>query len=46
METGSVGWSHFLREPAKVDLPMQRTIHHEDAERWSRLTGQNGGLAK
>ena len=25
-------WSHFLRQPAKVDLPMQRTIHHEDAE--------------
>ena len=25
-------WSHFLRQPAKVDSPMQRTIHHEDAE--------------
>ena len=25
-------WSHFLRQPAKVDLTMQRTIHHEDAE--------------
>jgi len=25
-------WSHFVRQPAKVDSPMQRTIHHEDAE--------------
>ena len=25
-------WSHFLTQPAKVDLPMQRTTHHEDAE--------------
>jgi transposase len=25
-------WSHFLRQPAKVDSPIQRTIHHEDAE--------------
>ena len=25
-------WSHFLRQPAKVDSPMKRTIHHEDAE--------------
>ena len=25
-------WSYFLRQPAKVDLPMQRTIHHADAE--------------
>jgi DNA-binding MltR family transcriptional regulator len=25
-------WSHFLRQPAKVDSTMQRTIHHEDAE--------------
>jgi hypothetical protein len=25
-------WSHFLRQPVKVDSPMQRTIHHEDAE--------------
>jgi len=25
-------WSHFLRQPAKVDSPMQRTDHHEDAE--------------
>ena len=25
-------WSHFLTQPAKVDLPMQRMIHHEDAE--------------
>ena len=25
-------WSHFLRQPAKVDSPMQRTNHHEDAE--------------
>jgi hypothetical protein len=25
-------WSHFLRQPAKVDSPMQRTIHREDAE--------------
>jgi hypothetical protein len=25
-------WSHFLAQPSKVDLPMQRTTHHEDAE--------------
>jgi hypothetical protein len=25
-------WSHFLTQPAKVDSPMQRMIHHEDAE--------------
>ena len=25
-------WSHFLTQPAKVDSPMQRTNHHEDAE--------------
>jgi hypothetical protein len=25
-------WSHFLRQPAKVDSSMQRTIHHEDVE--------------
>jgi hypothetical protein len=25
-------WSHFLRQAAKVDSPMQRTTHHEDAE--------------
>jgi hypothetical protein len=25
-------WSHFLRQRAKVDSPMQRTTHHEDAE--------------
>jgi hypothetical protein len=25
-------WSHFLTQPAKVGLPMQRTNHHEDAE--------------
>ena len=25
-------WSRFLRQPAKVDSTMQRTIHHEDAE--------------
>ena len=25
-------WSRFVRQPAKVDLPMRRTIHHEDAE--------------
>ena len=25
-------WSHFLRQPVKVDLTTQRTIHHEDAE--------------
>jgi hypothetical protein len=24
-------WSHFLTQPAKVDSPMQRTNHHEDA---------------
>jgi hypothetical protein len=26
-------WSRFLRQPAKVDSPMQRTNHHEDAEK-------------
>jgi hypothetical protein len=25
-------WSHFLTQPAKVDSPMQRMVHHEDAE--------------
>jgi hypothetical protein len=25
-------WSHFLRQPAKVDSLMQRTDHHEDAQ--------------
>jgi hypothetical protein len=25
-------WSHFLTQPAKVDSPMQRMIHHENAE--------------
>jgi hypothetical protein len=25
-------WSHFLRQRAKVDSPMQRMNHHEDAE--------------
>jgi len=25
-------WSHFLRQPTKVDSPMQRTTHHEDAK--------------
>ena len=25
-------WSHFLTQPAKVDSPIQRMIHHEDAE--------------
>ena len=25
-------WSHFLRQPVKVDLTMQRMIHHENAE--------------
>ena len=25
-------WSHFLRQPAKVDSAMKRMIHHEDAE--------------
>jgi hypothetical protein len=29
---GNQRWSHFLRQPAKVDSTMQRTIHHEDAE--------------
>ncbi len=24
--------SHFLRQPAKVGSPIQRTTHHEDAE--------------
>jgi hypothetical protein len=35
------GWSHFLRQPAKVDLPMQRTIHHADTETiFRRVQGQ------
>jgi hypothetical protein len=25
-------WSHFLTQPAKVGLPMQRTNHYEDTE--------------
>ena len=25
-------WSHFIRQPVKVDSPIQRTNHHEDAE--------------
>jgi len=25
-------WSHFLTQPAKVDSPKQRMIHHENAE--------------
>jgi hypothetical protein len=25
-------WSHFLTQPAKVDSPMQRMIHHENAK--------------
>ena len=25
-------WSHFVRQPVKVDSPIQRTNHHEDAE--------------
>jgi hypothetical protein len=25
-------WSRFLRQPGKVDSPMQRTNHHEDAK--------------
>jgi transposase InsO family protein len=32
-------WSRFLRQPGKVDSPIQRTNHHEDAETifgWSR----------
>ena len=29
---GNERWSHFLTQPAKVDLPMQRTNHHEDAK--------------
>ena len=31
-ECGCQRWSHFLRQPAKVDSPMRRTIRHEDAE--------------
>ncbi len=31
-KAGAERWSHFLRQPAKVDSPMQRTNHHEDAE--------------
>jgi hypothetical protein len=34
-------WSHFLRQPAKVDSLMQRTVHHEDAETvFGRVQGQ------
>ncbi len=34
-------WSHFLRQPVKVDSLMQRTIHHEDAETvFGRVQGQ------
>ena len=29
---GGQRWSRFLRQPVKVDLTTQRTIHHEDAE--------------
>ena len=25
-------WSQLLRQPAKVDSPMRRTNHHEDAQ--------------
>jgi hypothetical protein len=25
-------WSRFLRQPGRVDSPIQRTNHHEDAE--------------
>jgi hypothetical protein len=25
-------WSYFLTQPAKVDSPMQRMIHDENAE--------------
>ena len=25
-------WSRFLRQSVKVDSPMKRMIHHEDAE--------------
>jgi len=32
MREGAQRWSHFLRQPAKVDSMIQRTIHHEDAE--------------
>ena len=36
-------WSRFLRQPAKVDSLMQRTIHHEDAETVFRgVQGQGG----
>jgi len=31
-DADSERWSHSLRQPAKVDSPMQRTNHHEDAE--------------
>ena len=37
-------WSHFLRQAAKVDSPMQRTIHDEDSETIFRgVQGQGGG---
>jgi hypothetical protein len=32
INTCSQRWSHLLRQGAKVDSPMQRTTHHEDAE--------------
>src|ERR1700685_1398614 len=32
LESEPKRWSHFLTQPAKVDSPIQRTIHHEDAE--------------
>jgi hypothetical protein len=32
IRVGLQRWSHFLTQPAKVDSPMQRMIHHEDAE--------------
>lgn len=32
LNKGKQRWSHFLRQPVKVDLTMRRTIHHEDAE--------------
>jgi hypothetical protein len=31
-KTSRQRWSHFLTQPAKVDSPMQRMVHHEDAE--------------
>ena len=32
LRKGLERWSHSLRQPAKVNSPMQRTDHHEDAE--------------